>query len=218
MIGPAWEVEVAEGEGAASALVLESLGVSDVRPLGQGFDKVWLIQGWPDGGSVALQGREFDVATGWLGAPQARRASAIGRDVARELFRLTEAMFAPYAEIGEPSGELVPLRVQGSALPKGQLGQGVAPVGTVFRPVRVFYNPDDSVLNIQKVPYSYLVVATRDGAKTRATLVRGVADPLSKRFPRKNKLVAAPASGRARSRRGSASSSRRTRRRPRATS
>jgi hypothetical protein len=111
-------------------------------------------------------------------------------DVARELFRLSEAMFAPYAEIGEPSGDSVPLRVQGAALPKGQLGQGIAPVGTVFRPVRVFYNTDDSVLNIQKVPYSYLVVSTREDAETRATLVRGVADPLSKRFPRKNKLVA----------------------------
>ncbi len=111
-------------------------------------------------------------------------------DVVRELFRLTEAMFAPYAEIGEPSGDAVPLRVQGSALPKGQLGQGIAPVGTVFRPLRVVYNGDDTVLNILKIPYSYLVVSTREDAETRATLVRGVADPLTKRFTRKNKLVA----------------------------
>ncbi len=111
-------------------------------------------------------------------------------DLARELFRLGEAMFAPYAEIGEPTGDIVPLKVQGAALPRGQLGHGVAPVGTVFRPVRVFYNPDDTVLNIQKVPFSYLVVSSREDAETRATLVRGVADPLTKRYPRKNKLVA----------------------------
>jgi hypothetical protein len=189
MVGPAWEIEVADADGAASALVLQALPPSAAKPLGQGADKVWLIQGSADGGVINLAGREYDVATGWLGSPQGRRASSVP-DVPRELFRLTETMFAPYAEIGEPSGDVVPLRVQGSALPKGRLGQGIAPVGTVFRPVRVFYNADDSVLNIQKVPFSYLVVSSREDAETRATLVRGVADPLSKRFPRKNKLVA----------------------------
>ncbi len=189
MVGPAWDVEVADADGVASALVLDSLVPADVKPLAGSTDKVWLVQGRPEGGTVALEGREYDSATGWLGSLQARRCAS-GPDVARELFRLTEAMFAPYAEIGEATAEAVPLRVQGSGLPKGQLGQGIAPVGTVFRPVRVFYNADDSVLNIQKVPFSYLVVSSREHAETKATLVRGVADPLTKRFPRKNKLVA----------------------------
>lgn len=188
-VGPAWQVEVAESDGPASGLVLETLDPEAVRPMAQGVDKVWLIQGWPAGGGVALQGREFDAMTGWLGPMQVRRAP-FARDVARELFRLTEAMFAPSAEIGEPSADSVPLRVRGAGLPRGEQGQGVAPPGTVFRPVRIFYKQDDSVLNIQRVPYSYLRVTDRDGAETRALLIRGVADPLSKRFPRKNKLVA----------------------------
>jgi hypothetical protein len=189
MVGPAWHVEVAESDGPASGLVLETLEADAVKPLASGVDKVWLIQGWPDGAAIALQGREFDATTGWLGPLQVRRAP-FAKDVARELFRLTEGMFAPLADIGEPSADAVPLRVQGAALPKGESGQGIAPAGTVFRPVRVFYKEDDSILNIQRVPYSYLLVTNRDGAETQALLIRGVADPLSKRFPRKNKLIA----------------------------
>jgi len=129
------------------------------------------------------------VATGWLGTLQVRRAPFV-RDVARQLFGLSDAMFAPFGEIGEPAADTVPLRVQGAALPKGQLGAGIAPPGAIFRPIRVFYKDDDSILNIQKVPYSYLRVAARDGGATQSLLIRGVADPLSKRFPRKNKLIA----------------------------
>lgn len=189
MVGPAWEIHVAESDGAASGFVLGTLDPGAVKPLAEGFEKVWLIQGWADGGAIALEGREFDATTGWLGALHVRRAP-FARDIARRLFQLSDAMFAPFAEIGEPSADAVPLRVQGAALPKGQLGAGIAPPGTVFRPIRIFYKEDDSVLNIQKVPYSFLRVIARDGGATQSELIRGVLDPLSKRFPRKNKLVA----------------------------
>ena len=141
------------------------------------------------GGEVVLEGREFDAATGWFGSLHAMPAP-FERDLGRALYRLTDAMFAPFAEIGEPRGDVVPLRVQGAGLPKGQLGTGVAPPGTVFRPIRVFYKDDDSVLNIQRIQFSYLRVTSRDGAEAESTLIRGVRDPLSKRFPRKNKLIA----------------------------
>ncbi len=189
MVGPAWEVQVAESDGSASGLDLGSLRPDDAKPLGEGADKVWLIRGSVQEGQVTLEGREFDVATGWLGSLQARDVP-FEQDLPRELFRLTEAMFAPFAEIGEASGDAVPLRVQGAALPKGLLGAGIAPPGTVFRPIRIFYKDDDSILSIQKVPFSYLRVSARDGGSTQAALIRGVADPLSKRFPRKNKLIA----------------------------
>ena len=189
MVGPAWEIQVSESEGATSGLVLDTLDPAAVKPLGQGFDKVWLIQGWAEGGAIALEGREYDVTTGWLGSLQVRRAP-FASDVSRALFQLSDAMFAPFAEIGEASGDVVPLRVQGAALPKGQLGLGIAPPDTVFRPIRIFYKDDDSILNIQRVPFSYLRVAARDGGATQALLIRGVADPLSKRFSRKNKLIA----------------------------
>ncbi len=189
MVGPAWEIQVAESEGPAAAFVLEEVRPAAVKPLGEGVDKVWLMHGRTVEGGLMLSGRELDVTTGWLGSVHTREVRFV-TDMARDLFRLSEQIFAPLAEIGEARGDVVPLAVQGSALPKGQGADAIAAVGSIFRPIRVFFNQDGSVLDIQKVLFSYLRVEVRDGGKTESRLVRGVRDPLTKRIPRKNRLIA----------------------------
>jgi hypothetical protein len=189
LIGPAWEVEVVESDGAASSFVLDDVAPAVVRPLGDGVDKVWLIQGKPLGGSIVLQGRELDVATGWLGSPHARKVT-LASELPRDLFRLSQDMFAPYAEMGASRAEIVSLRVQGSALPHGSAGDAIAPPASVFRPVRVFYKDDGSVLEIMKVNFTYLVVQGQNGATTETTLITKLRDPLTNRYSRKNRLIA----------------------------
>jgi hypothetical protein len=189
LIGPAWEVEVVDSHGAASAFVLEDVAPGAVRPLGDGMDKVWLIQGKPQGSSIVLQGRELDVATGWLGSPHSRKVN-LASELPRELFRLSQDMFAPYAEMGASRAEIVSLRVQGSALPHGSAGDAIAPPGSVFRPVRVFYKDDGSVLEIMKVNFTYLLVQGQNGATTESTLITKLRDPLTKNYTRTNRLIA----------------------------
>ncbi len=186
-VGAAWDIQVADPDSPADALDPSSAAAIDLKPLGKDVDKVWLIRGEVDGGALVLSGRELDVATGWLGSLHLRKVGIIS-DLPRELFRLSDAMFAPFAEIGEPVGDRVPLRVQGVAVGGG--GDRVAPVGSVFRPIRVFLKEDGAVADVQKILHSYLRVDARDEAKTITTLIRGVRDPLTKRVVRKNRLIA----------------------------
>jgi hypothetical protein len=188
-VGPAWDLQRADTDGPAAASDLSTLTPDAIRPLAEGSDKVWLIQGRLEEGKLILAGREFDAATGFLGSIHTRPVP-FRSDLPRELFRLSESLFAPFAEIGEPVGDVVPLRVQGSALPRGSEADPIAPVGSIFRPLRVYYKEDGSVLNIEKILYSYLRVETREGALTKSTLIRGVRDPLTKRISRKNRLMA----------------------------
>ncbi len=189
LVGPAWELHVAESDGPASAVNLSELTAAELMPLGVDSDKVWLIQGRVVEGAILLTGRELDTATGWVGSIHSRPVP-FAKDLVRELFRLSEALFAPFAEIGEPSGDAVPLRVQASALPAGQGGDVIAPIGSIFRPIRVYFKDDGSVISVEKVLFSYLRIEKHDGGTTASSLIRGVRDPLTKRISRKNRLIA----------------------------
>ncbi len=189
MIGPVWDVKIADSDGPASASRLEDLSADDLRVLGNDVDKVWIIQGRAAGSAIELHARELDVETGWLGSHH-ERLVAYRADLARELFRLTNQIFAPSAEIGEPKGDIVPLRVQGASFVSGQGTDPLAPPGTIFRPIRVFLNEDGSRLSIEKILYSYLRVTKHEGDIVETSLIRGVRDPLTKRIARKNKLIA----------------------------
>jgi len=189
LVGPVWDLQIASADGPASVFRIDELTPTEIKPLGDGVDKVWLIQGLVSEGELRLIGRELDVATGWLGSIHARTVPYTA-DVTRELFRLSEEIFAPFAEIGEPKGDMVPLRVQGSSLPQGQGVDVIAAPGSIFRPIRVFYKEDGSVLSVEKISFSYLRVEKREAAITSCSLIRGVRDPLTKRISRKNRLIA----------------------------
>ena len=188
-VGPAWMIEAVESEGPAAGLSLDEISAADLKPLSEGADKVWLIRGRVGEAGFRLRGCELDVATGYFGSIHSRPVP-FPRDVARELFRLSEQIFAPSAEIGEARADVVPLRVQGMSLSPGRSGDAIAPVGAIFRPIRVIYKDDGTIQSTQKILFSYLRVVARNGPIADCSLIRGVRDPLSRRYAKKNRLIA----------------------------
>ena len=189
-VGPPWSIEVGEGSGpnAIAASAIDSGDSEALAPLADAADKVWAIRARPRGAGLVLEGRELDTATGMIGQVH-RREVAHPSDAPRELLRLALAMFAPSADVGESKGGGVSFLVHGAALPAGPLG-AVAPAGTVFRAMRIFAKPDGSDGEIRPVPYSYFRVERLDGATARCEIIKGVGDPLTGRYARKNRLVA----------------------------
>jgi len=188
-VGEPWALEVVEEPGAIAASSIEDLKADAMKPLAKGADKAWAIRARAAGPGYVVEGRELDSETGALGEVH-RREVAHSVDAPRELFHLARSIFAPTAEVGESKGGGVSFLVRGgSLLAAGPLGE-VAPAGTVFRALRLFLKPDDSVAEIREIPYSYFRVERLEGAVARCEIIKGVGDPLTGRYARKNKLVA----------------------------
>ena len=188
-VGEPWDLALVDEPGSIAARPIEDLKAEALRPLADGANKAWAIRVGPDGGGFLLEGRELDAETGALGEVH-RLAVRHPGDLARGLFSLARSIFAPDAEVGESKDGGVSFLVRGGSLiAAGPLGE-VAPVGTVFRAVRLFLKPDDTVGETRDVPYSYFRVERRDGPVARCEIIKGVGDPLTGRYPRKNRLVA----------------------------
>ncbi len=189
LVGEPWSLSLVEGARPLAGPAIEDWKPDDLKGLAGRADKVWAIRVEASGGGFGLEGREFDAATGTLGEVQ-RREVAHPVDLPRELVRLALAMFAPTAEVGESKGGGVSFLVKGASVPAaGPLGE-VAPVGTIFRALRLVYKPDDSVAEVIPIPFSYFRVERVDGPVATCEIIKGVGDPLTRRFARKNKLVA----------------------------
>ena len=186
-VGPTWAPEIVEDLGSLAAIA--DLKADDLKSRSEKADKVWAIRARSAGGSMLLEGRELDAATGWLGEIH-RREVAYPSGLPRDLLRLTLAMFTPSAEVGESKGGGVNFVVQAGALPAASPLGEVAPVGSVFRALRVFPKPDGASPEVVEVKYSYFRVERRDGANAGCEIIRGMGDPLTNRYARKNKLVA----------------------------
>jgi hypothetical protein len=188
-VGEPWSIRVVEEVDRLATSAIEELKPDDLKGLAGEVDKVWAIRVRSLGAGFALEGRELDVGTGWLG--EVHRAE-VGHpvDLPRGLLRLASAMFAPSAEVGESKDGGVSFLVRGGSLPAASPIGEVAPVGTIFRALRIFPRPDGSAPEVREVPYSYFRVARLDGPVARCEIIRGVGDPLTGRYARKNTLVA----------------------------
>jgi len=185
-VGAPWKVDAVNESPTLSAVALDSLGSGDLKPLADGVDKVWVIQVRRPGLALILEGRELDVLTGRLGEIH-RSEVRETCDLPRGLFLLARSLFEPLAEVGEQKAGGVAFQVQGGAI--DPLG-AVAPVGSVFRAFRLFLGPDGGVTEIREIPYSYFRVEERSGATARCSIIKGVGDPLTGRYARKNRVVA----------------------------
>lgn len=188
-VGAPWAVEIAEDSALLAAVPVVALKAEDLKPRADKVDKLWAIRIGAIGPILVLEGRELDTETGALGEVH-RREVPHPSDLPRELLKLTLGMFTPSAEVGESKAGGVSFLVKGASLPASSPLGEVAPVGTIFRALRIFPKPDGSDPEIIEVRYSYFRVERRDGPVAFCEIIRGVGDPLTNRYSRKNKLVA----------------------------
>jgi len=189
-IGASWSVDLAEppsplvGDGLAR---LKAEALAGVDPT---LDKVWLVWIAADarGGGLVFTGREYDVATRWLG-PLQKQETPSRRDLPRSLFAITRNLFNPSALITGQEGGRALLKVRGSALaPASEMGAVVAK-GTTFIPLRLVRMKDESV-RITRIAYTYLVAESVEGSTARCAIVSAFRDPLTQRISRPNTLAA----------------------------
>ncbi len=188
-VGAPWAPEFVANQGEFPAIALGDLKADDLKPFAANADKVWGIRFYQQGPTLIVEGRELDVQTNELGEIH-RREIPYPVDAARQLFRLTLAMFTPSADIGESKSGGVWFLVQGGAIPANSPLGAVVSVGTIFRALRIFPKPKGTPPEIIKVPYSYFRVERIEGARARCEIIQGVGDPLTNRYARENKLVA----------------------------
>ncbi len=190
LVGAPWDVTIAEEESplSHSGMTVESLGPDAMVGLAAGFDKVWVIRIGQDGPGLSLSGREFDVLTRRLG-PTHRIPAPFLPDLPRAVFGLAVEIFAPVAEVGEPSGGGVSITVRGASVPLASPAGRFATTGTVFQPLRLNPQPDGTI-RVVEIPFSYLRVESVDGPVARCSIVSALRDPLTRRITRKTNLVA----------------------------
>ena len=188
-VGAPWVLHNAEPPGSLGPIPIDDLKAADLKGMTDKVDKVWVIQVRREGAGLAMVGRELDVATGWLGEVH-RRTVAYPSDLPRDLLHLSVLLFSPSAEVGEQKGGGVSFLIRGGALSAASPMGEVAPVGTVFRALRIFPRDDGTPPEIIEVRYSYFRVEKIDGPVAFCEIIRGVGDPLTNRYARKNHLVA----------------------------
>ncbi|WP_435016841.1 hypothetical protein TA3x_004422 [Tundrisphaera sp. TA3] len=187
-VGTAWSIEVVDGTEPVPGRSVEDASADAMKQLAGAADKAWFIEVRPEGRGFLLIGREYDAATGWLGQVH-RRSVLFPADAPRGLLDVSLAIFAPLAEVGQQGGGGVDFLVRGGGLaPASPIG-AVAAAGTVFRVLRIFPR-EGGPPEVREVPYSYFPVESMDGARARCGIIRGVSDPLSNRYARKNTLIA----------------------------
>ena len=188
-VGPPWAVDAVSITPTLATLTLDSVAADELKPLAAGVDKVWIVRVGRFGASFTLEGREFDSLTGQLG--EIHRADVRDAiDLPRGLLTLARSLFEPIAEVGEQRAGGVTFEVQGGAITVSNPVGAVAPVGTIFRAVRLFLEPDGKVSQVLDIPYSYFRVEERIGSVASCAIIKGVGDPLTSRYSRKNRIVA----------------------------
>ena len=154
-------------------MTVESLEPDAIAGLASGFDKVWAIRIGREGPGLSLSGREFDVLTRRLG-PTHRRPAPFIPDLPRAIFGLAVEIFAPVAEVGEPSGGGVSITVRGASVPPASPAGRFATAGTVFQPLRLNPQPDGTT-RVVEIPFSYLRVESVEGPVARCAIVSRLA-------------------------------------------
>jgi len=185
-VGMPWALELAEGAGQLPAFSIGDLEAGPMKALAGPADKAWGIRVASLGAGFAIEGREWDAATGWLGEVHRVDVGQPG-DLSRGLLRLALAMFGPTADVQESKNGGVSFLVRGASIPAATPTGAVVEVGSIFRAIRIFARPEDPPLPVK---YSYFRVESMDGPIARCQIISGLRDPLTKRFARKNRLVA----------------------------
>ncbi len=188
-VGAPWQLEIAEGEGPLATKDLEEIQPKDVLPLVKGFDKAWMIRVEPDGAGLSFAAREYDATTERIGL-LCRREAKVPADAPRALLRLCLDVFAPVAEIGDAMSQEVKLKVQGSMIPSADPLGAVAPVGAMFRPMRIYYKPDGSINRIDIINNTFCRAESIEGGIATCSITTALAEPFTKKIIGRFRAVA----------------------------
>ena len=188
-VGDPWRVDAVDQSPTLAAADMETLVPDLIRPLAEGVDKVWAIRVRRDGGRLILEGRELDVLLNRLGETH-RAEVGDPSNLPRGLLTLALSLFEPLAEVGESRGGGVLFEIQGGTIAAANPIGAVAPVGSVFRAFRLFLDPKGAITETREIPYSYFRVEERSGSTARCSIIKGIGDPLTGRYARRNRIVA----------------------------
>jgi hypothetical protein len=185
-VGTPWVLTVRSSGSPLAGRKIGSLTPELFADLGTDHDKFWVIRiglrSESETGGYLLTGREFDVATQRLGAIQSKTA-VVDAELPRALLGFSVELFNPVALISGQEGGRTLLTVRGASLSSASPIGAVAAPGTVFIPLRLTTARDGKPL-ILRIPYTYLKVESITGSVARCEFVKGISDPLSKRWPR----------------------------------
>jgi hypothetical protein len=189
-VGPPWNVSLASGPGPLAGTALHELTPDTLAPLAQDVDKLWLIRvSTGPRGDYLISGREYDTATGVLGLISNESVPVLA-DAPRALFLLVRQLFSPLAEIGASANGGVQITIKGAAIPPANVAGQLVEPGSVFRPVRIYYNPDGSLLKPELVRRSYLTVEAVEAGIARCSITSALRDPLTRLVAGRARLVA----------------------------
>ncbi len=189
-VGAPWNLEVAEGDGPLATNALDDITPEMVIPLAKGFDKAWMFRVEPDGkGGLEFSGREFDSATAMIGLV-CRRGATVAADGPRAMLQLALDVFAPSAEIAEASGGDQKIRVQGAMLQSADPAGQVVSIGSVFRPVRIFYKPEGGIQLLTVIRKTYLRVEMLEGGVATCKIITSLGNPFTNKVVGKAKMFA----------------------------
>ena len=190
-VGEPWHVDALAESPTLAATTLDALTPDLIGPIasGEGVDKVWVIQVERVGPSLLLEGRELDVLLNRLGEMhQVEILDVI--NLPRALLTLALSLFEPLAEVGKSQGGGVFFEIQGGTIHAATPAGAVAPVGSVFRAFRLFLDKEGGITDLREIPYSYFRVEERTGSTARCSIIKGIGDPLTGRYARRNRVVA----------------------------
>ena len=188
-VGDPWAIEVVMGKDPLSALPIESVKADAAEGAGR-IGRQGLGDPGPSlGQGIASKAESWTPRrAGWARSTAARSSTRstlrAGCSCSRSRSsprRPTSASRRPAASRSWSGAGSLP-----AASPVGE----VAPVGSMFRAIRIFQKPEGSTQEVREVPYSYFRVQRLDGPVVHCQIIRGVGDPLTNRYARKNKLVA----------------------------
>ena len=190
-VGEPWQVNAVAELPTLAATNLDALTPELVQPIAVGgpIDKVWVIQVRRDGPELILEGRELDVLLNRLGEMHRVEIRDV-IDLPRALLNLGLSLFEPLAEVGESKGGGVVFEIQGGTIHAASPSGVVAPVGSVFRAFRLFLDKEGGISDLREIPYSYFRVEERTGGTARCSIIKGIGDPLTGRYARRNRVVA----------------------------
>ncbi len=184
LVGPRWQWTPTYQAGPTLRHKLHTrfgaVVLADLPPDCARGDKVVLLAVDEQQGRYRVQAREWDLATRLPGAPVERWATSAAQ-AADEAYRAAAEAFSPLALIDNVQGSKVTLRERGGALPvRGAAAPWLGPGSVLRTAVRRLDSYGRTERDeVAAIPWTFLLVQSREGAGATAQLHSGIRGPLA---------------------------------------